>query len=34
MNSQRQTAHVTITVILASFTLLMLILRMKEGFGS
>lgn len=34
MNSQRLTAHITITVILSSVTVLMLILRMKEGFRS
>lgn len=34
MNSHRLTAHITITVILSSVTMLMLILRMKEGFGS
>lgn len=36
MNSQHtgQTAHITISTILFSVTMLMLILRIKEGFGS
>lgn len=33
MNSQRLAAHITISMILFSVTMLMLILRMKEGLG-